>query len=160
MVFSGCTLLVSCKSSGSSSTSDSSKNSMAFDTIAAKKAVAAGNQIIIESLAKGDSVTAANGYTTDAKFMDSNSPAVVGRKNIQAAFSGFIKEGITKLAITTTNVWGCADILAEEGKFTISTKDGHLVDMGKYIVLWKMEDGKWKIFRDCSNSDVPLPPSK
>jgi ketosteroid isomerase-like protein len=26
---------------------------------------------------------------------------------------------------------------------------------GKYIVLWKKENGKWKLHRDISNSDLP-----
>jgi ketosteroid isomerase-like protein len=34
-------------------------------------------------------------------------------------------------------------------------KDGKQIDKGKYIVLWKKEDGKWKLFRDCYNSDLP-----
>jgi ketosteroid isomerase-like protein len=44
----------------------------------------------------------------------------------------------------------------EEGVYEIKTKDGKQLDKGKYIVLWKKEDGKWKLHRDISNSDLPL----
>ncbi len=34
------------------------------------------------------------------------------------------------------------------------------VDKGKYIVVWKKENGDWKVWRDIWNSDNPPPPSK
>ncbi|GAC1302831.1 MAG: hypothetical protein NVSMB24_08010 [Mucilaginibacter sp.] len=117
------------------------------------------NLNLTESLAKGDSVGIANCYTTDAKFMAPDRPAIVGRQNIQSTFAAFIKAGAAKLDLNMLNLWGNADVLAEEGTFTLSTKDGHRIDKGKYIVLWKKEDGKWKIARDCSNSDLPAPAS-
>ena len=46
--------------------------------------------------------------------------------------------------------------ITEEGLFEIKTKDDVQIDKGKYIVLWKKEDGKWKLHRDLSNSDLPL----
>lgn len=156
--FLGCALLAGCSSGSSKSTGSDSQ--MAFDSVAAKKDVDAGNALVIESVARGDSAAAASCYTADAKFMGAHMPAVSGRKNIQAVFSGLIKAGITKLTITTTGLWGGDGILAEEGTFKLAMKDGRPVDNGKYVVLWKMEDGKWKIFRDCSNSDQPLPGSK
>ena len=64
------------------------------------------------------------------------------------------------LNITTTDVWGTADFVAEEGTLSMLDKAGKEIDKGKYIALWKMEDGKWKIFRDCFNSDNPPAPSK
>jgi ketosteroid isomerase-like protein len=64
--------------------------------------------------------------------------------------------GANKLGLTTTGLWGDEKMLAEEGIFTFMDKDGNQIDKGKYIVLWKKEDGKWKLFRDCYNSDLPL----
>jgi ketosteroid isomerase-like protein len=45
----------------------------------------------------------------------------------------------------------------------MTDKDGKEIDRGKALELWKMEDGKWKLFRDIFNSDLPCmppPPSK
>ena len=47
-------------------------------------------------------------------------------------------------------------MLAEEGLFTFADKGGTPLDKGKYIVLWKKVGGKWKLFRDCYNSDLPV----
>src|SRR5476651_70629 len=96
---------------------------MSFDTTAVKKEIAAANQQLMESLLKGDSIGVANCYTWDAKFMNPNAPAMVGRKNIEAEFAGFINAGVTNLSLTTISLWGNKDLMAEEGTFTIGTKD-------------------------------------
>ena len=51
-------------------------------------------------------------------------------------------------------------MLAEEGIFTFADKGGTALDKGKYIVLWKKEDGKWKLFGDCYNFDLPVATAK
>ena len=58
------------------------------------------------------------------------------------------------------DVWGTADLLTEEGEVTMFTKDGQQIDKGKYLVVWKKEDGKWKLFRDMFNSNLPPPAAK
>ena len=145
---------------GSTKTSDSGASPAAFDTVAARKAIDTVNQQVMDGVAKGDAMAVANCYSSDASFMGPNAPAISGRKNIEAAMGGFMKSGVGKLTINTLHLWGTENGLAEEGTFIMTAKDGKQIDKGKYIVLWKKEDGKWKIFRDCSNSDLPLPASK
>ncbi len=128
-----------------------------FDLSAAKKAIEARNSVFTDAFSKGDAVGMANCYTVDAKFMASNSPVVIGRNNIQTAMSEFLKAGVGHVEGKTTEVWGNESLITEEGVYTLSAKDGKVLDHGKYLSLWKMEDGVWKLFRDCSSSDVPMP---
>ena len=88
--------------------------------------------------------------------MGPNEPSHEGRSKIQTVYEGFIQAGANKLDLITTGVWGDENLLAEEGLFTFSDKEGKQLDKGKYIVLWKKADGKWKLFRDCYNSDLPV----
>jgi ketosteroid isomerase-like protein len=37
--------------------------------------------------------------------------------------------------------------------------DMRALDKGKYIVIWKQEDGQWKLHRDIFNSSMPPPGS-
>jgi ketosteroid isomerase-like protein len=127
-----------------------------FDLASARKDIEAAVQSQLDFYVKGDSVGYASYYTMDAEFMESNTPVIVGRKNIESAISGFIKSGLG-LGIKTTNVFGGETCLAEQGTYELHTKDGKQADIGKYIVLWKKEDGKWKAFRDIFNSDLPVP---
>jgi len=134
----------------------SPKKETAFDLVNAKKEIEAANKDFIELFAKSDSVGVANYFTTDAKSMGPNEPSHVGRSKIQSVYAGFINAGANQLGLTTTGVWGDETMLAEEGLYTFSDKNGKELDRGKYIVLWRKEDGKWKLFRDCYNSDMPL----
>ncbi len=145
---------------GSTKTGDSVAAPIAFDTVAARKAVDTVNQQVMDGVVKGDAIAVANCYSSDASFMGANGPAINGRKNIETAMIGMMKSGIGKLTVNTLHLWGTENGLAEEGTYTMAAKDGKQIDKGKYIVLWKKEDGKWKIFRDCANSDLPLPGSK
>jgi hypothetical protein len=36
--------------------------------------------------------------------------------------------------------------------------DGKVLDKGKYIVIWKKEDGTWKLHRDIWTTSVPPAP--
>ena len=145
---------------GSTKTGNSAAAAAPFDTVAARKAIDTVNQQVMDGVVKGDAMAVANCYATDASFMGANGPAINGRKNIETALDGMMKSGIGKLTVNTLHVWGSESGLAEEGTYVMTAKDGKQIDKGKYIVLWKKEDGKWKIFRDCANSDLPLPGSK
>jgi ketosteroid isomerase-like protein len=83
---------------------------------------------------------------------------VSGKKEIESAFGQMLAAGIGSASLTTVEVWGNEALVAEEGTYTLMDKAGKEIDKGKYIVLWKMEDGKWKLFRDCFNSDLPPAP--
>ena len=153
-------LVVSCNNEKPAAAEVTEVTKPAFDLTMAKGEIDAANKSFTEALGKGDSAGVASFYTADAKFMGPNGPAVVGRANIQSVIGGFIKGGVTNLELTATEVWGDENALVEEGIMTLSTKDGKPVDKGKYLVVWKKEDGKWKLHRDIFNSDLPVPTGK
>jgi ketosteroid isomerase-like protein len=127
------------------------------DLSVAKDSIIAVNKKFALLLSKGDSVgLIENCYTKDAVFMNANSPSTIGRKALIAMASTLIKSGVTGVKNTTKEVWGDENTITEEGTFELSLTNGTLVDRGKYICLWKKEDGKWKVHRDCSNSDLPI----
>jgi ketosteroid isomerase-like protein len=131
-----------------------------FNLTDAQKEIKAANKDFVELFAKGDSVGVAGYFTADAKSMRPNEPSHVGRSKIQNVYTGLINAGINHLGLTTTGIWSDETMLAEKGLYTFSDKNAKELDRGKYIVLWKKEEGKWKLFRDCYNSDMPLPGNK
>ncbi len=130
------------------------------DNATLKKEIEAANVEFMGYISNGDSVGMANFYTEDAKLMFPNGPAIVGRKSIQTAVHHIFDSGIAKADFKAIGVWGTNDFATEEGELTLFDKAGTQVDKGKYIVLWKKEAGKWKPFRDISNSDLPVPSAK
>jgi len=138
----------------------SDKESNSFSIEAAKKEIDKANLEFINLFNNSDSVGLANMFTIDGKSMEPNEPAFTGRSQIQTHYSNVMKMGANKLGLVTTGLWGDEDMLVEEGEYTFMNEKGKQLDKGKYIVLWKTEDGKWKLFRDCYNSDLPIPSSK
>ncbi|MEI6190618.1 MAG: DUF4440 domain-containing protein [Chitinophagia bacterium] len=126
----------------------------AFDLNNAKKEIEAGDKEICSLLSKGDSVGAANMYSSNGKLMVNNMPSITGKENIASFWGGFIRMG-GDVSLTTLEIWGDENLISEEGLFEIKLKDGKVADKGKYVVVWKKEDGKWKLHRDLSNSDLP-----
>ncbi|MCZ4408887.1 DUF4440 domain-containing protein [Cryomorphaceae bacterium 1068] len=125
-----------------------------FDLEAAKAEIEEANKNFAALVAAGDSVGLANSYTVDAQFMNSGAPAVKGRAAIQSAMSGIVQSGITAVDIRLEEVYGTEALLAEVGELTLYVGDDAVAEE-KYIVLWKKEDGRWKLFRDIFNSNTP-----
>jgi uncharacterized protein (TIGR02246 family) len=123
-----------------------------FSLADARKQIDEANKNFMDFFAKGDSAGIANLYTADAKVMFTGAPSAVGKAAIQSVFGGYIKEGVTKVDLKTIELFGNEDLLAEEGAVTIYVKEA-VVAEEKYIGLWKKEEGKWKLFRDISNSN-------
>lgn len=151
----GLFFLVSCNNSSTAKEND--KDISAFDLASSRKSIEESNKAWTENLAKGDAAGIGALYTSDARLMAPGTPAVEGREKITEYISGLINIGIRDFRPVTTSVWGNETLIGEEGTWTLNDSNGLELDHGKYLVLWKKEDGKWKIFRDCWNSDVPPP---
>ena len=65
-----------------------------------------------------------------------------------------MNSGITSVDLKTVEVWGTEDLITEEGELSLFVEEAE-VYQGKYMVLWKKDDGKWKLFRDIFNSNLP-----
>ena len=119
-----------------------------------KEAIFEKNQEFAQAMAKGDAAGVAACYTIDAEFMAGGAPSVQGRANIQAAIATYISQGFTEYTVLSTIVYADSGIVGVQEAYTKSQKGGANKDIGKSIQLWKQEDGSWKIFRDCFNSDL------
>lgn len=135
--------LQSCKKE----TGEKAKIASDFNLDTAKTEIEAVNKTFMELVAKRDSAGISNLYAKDAKVMFAGGPSVMGKENIQKMFSGILKSGVSSVDIKTVEVMGNEDLLAEESLVTIFVKD-KAVEEDKAIVIWKKEDGKWKLFRD------------
>ncbi|MEP7255698.1 MAG: DUF4440 domain-containing protein [Ferruginibacter sp.] len=130
----------------------------AFSLDSAKAAIAASNKVFGECFAKNDSVTFVGCYTSDACINPSNMPRMCGPQAITAFFNGGYKMGIRNIKLTTEEVMGGKDAVVETGKYEMFVGDNVSAEKGKFIVVWKEENGKWKMHRDIWNSDNPPPP--
>lgn len=143
----------------SSCSNDAAKTeATTFNLDSVKASIAASNKAGGEAFATGDSVKFVNCYTADACINPPNTARMCGSQAINAFFIGGYKMGIRDLKLTTEEVIGGPAGVAEIGKYEVLGDKGVSFDKGKFIVVWKEDNGKWKMFRDEWNSDMPPPP--
>ena len=95
-------------------------------------------------LQNGDSIALGDMYMIDAEII----PSTIGRKNIIKVFGSMIRDSITGSSFKTTKLWGNDQLLVEEGTGNWSHANGNVVGSGRYLLVWKKDEGKWKILRD------------
>ena len=147
-------LIISCNEKVEENTNSEIVNEPAFNLETAKSEIESTNKEFKAFFEAVDSVGLSNLYTQDTKFMMTGVPAISGRENVQSTFSGIMNSGISSADLKTIEVWGNTDLLTEEGEYTLYAGDD-IADQGKYIVLWKNVEGKWKLHRDIFNSNIP-----
>ncbi len=131
-----------------------------FNLDSAKAAIAASNATFGSGFATGDSAAFASHYTSDACISPSNMPKMCGTQAITAYFNGGYKMGVRGVKITTDEVMGGKDGVIETGMYEMFADKGVSIDKGKFIVIWKEENGKLKMYRDVWNTDLPAAPAK
>ena len=127
-----------------------------FDLVKAEKEIQLRLRAFENALKNGDSIEIGNLYTIDAEILNNGSPSTVGIDNIVKDFGEMIRDSITGSAFTTTGLWGNNELLVEQGTGFFAHANGKVVSRGRYLVVWKKDDGKWKIFRDTFFSDGKL----
>jgi len=95
---------------------------------------------------EADSVSLANMYTKDAQFgtlKGTEIPSALG-KWIRNA----IKNDSRNVTFKTTTLAADGELLIETGTGEIRSNAGELKSSFRYLVVWKKEDGVWKLYRD------------
>lgn len=153
--------IISCNKKAEETSAATTATPAAFDPVAAKATVESAYREFEKAFNGKDSVALANCYATDAKFMGPNEKSIEGRPALQKAFGMWFKGDVPQIKLTCVEVWGSNDNIISENSWTMTGKDGKVVDQGKSLEVYKQEDGKWKLLRDCFNSDMPpAPPAK
>ena len=157
LAFAICTMLSlsACKNENSTV---SAKDSSSFDIGKVKAAIAESNKAYSEAMLKGDSTAFLAFYSSDAHILPPNMPAMDNPKSVAAFSSSMTKAGFKLFNVESTDVYGNADLVVEEGKYSIGMEPGKVMESGKYIIIWKQENGKWKMYRDIYNPNTPPPP--
>lgn len=119
-----------------------------FNLDAAKVSIAESNKTYGEGFAKSDSSLFIGKYTKDGCIMPANAPKLCGSQAIAMFFKGAQSMGVQNISITTEEVIGGPEVVVETGMYELLGAANKSLDKGKFVVAWKMEDGKWKMHRD------------
>lgn len=156
LTFSGSAFLFSCSDvTKNDTTTVSTMDSTSFDLSRERNWVEADNAKFMERIKKADSTGLVDHYHSDALVMMANADPVM-RKDIGSAWGGFFRMGIKDLKVTTNELVGNNDLMVETGSFEMFGDKNMLMDKGNYVVVWKKENGSWKIYRDIPISNMSI----
>ena len=100
----------------------------------------------------GDFKTLMTIYSDDIIEISNLDERTEGKVKAQKSIESSYKEG--KIVHSkTTDVFGDGDNVTEVGEFTNTYKDGKITT-GKYICVWRKENGKYLIVAEMNNLDV------
>ena len=124
------------------------------------QAITAASEQYVDAFNRGDAAALAALFTEEGSLLPPNSPMIVGRVSIQAHFQAVLDAGVGDLKTTMIGVHVNGDMGHDVGKYTltIQPEEGEAIsDNGKFVTIWKRQNGSWKIDVDIFNSSVPLP---
>lgn len=120
--------------------------------------IAEANTKFGEGFQQGDAAAVAALYTEDATLLPPNLGALRGRQGIETFWSGAMQMGIKKVDLSTVDLMAMGDFVCEIGNYHLTIQPPEqdpLEDNGKYLVIWKQEEGVWKLHADIWNTSLP-----
>jgi ketosteroid isomerase-like protein len=138
--------LLACMSTVSAQTTEAASMPPAIDMQKARIIIENNDKQFSEDYRNGDSVALAAHYAKDGQF-----GSLKGKEILSAwgnSIRNSIKNNTRNLIFTTTTLTGDNEFLVELGIYEIKDDKNNVKGKGKYVVVWKQEDGKWKLYRD------------
>ncbi|TMI88189.1 MAG: DUF4440 domain-containing protein [Bacteroidetes bacterium] len=144
-------LLLACNSENKEQNPESKSNTASFDMQKARTFIDSINTKFSEQIRNGDSMWVASQYGPAAEILLDKSEPIKG-KDIVSFWGGVCRSNTRDWAFTTTDLRGDENFLIETGAYEIKDANKKLADRGKYVVVWKKQNGEWKLYRDIGNS--------
>jgi uncharacterized protein (TIGR02246 family) len=98
-------------------------------------------------------------YARQGKFLFPNAPISEGREACAAMWAKMMSLPNVSLTFgpVSIDVAESGDMAAELGTYRLGfdRSSGRADDRGKYVVVWRKEEGAWRAALDILNSDLP-----
>ncbi|HVG15252.1 MAG TPA: nuclear transport factor 2 family protein [Chitinophagaceae bacterium] len=131
------------------------QTAVSMDIEPVKDEIKKSNALFGQAFAKGDSAAIVSLYHSEAKVYPPNMGLMGQRSEMGHFVTAIPGMGVKGITLNSTEVFGSGDLIIELGTYEMS--DGtKAMDSGKYVVVWKKENGKYKMYRDMWNSNMPV----
>jgi ketosteroid isomerase-like protein len=117
-----------------------------IDLQKAKPMIDSLNQQFSKQYFKGDSIALYNMYAKDASFGSAKGNDILSAWG--AMIRNSIKDDSRTIVFKTTALSTDSEFLVDLGTYEMKDSNGNTKSKGKYLVVWKQEDGRWKLYRD------------
>ncbi len=106
------------------------------------------------AFAQGNVESISEFYTESAMLVPPESDLVQGKESIAAFWQTAIDMGIKSVKLDLLEIEQHGDTAIEVGRYTMMAENNDVIDHGKGIVIWKFENGHWKLHRDMWNTSL------
>ena len=96
-------------------------------------------------------------YTADARLLPPDEPPIAGAEAIEAFWQAY-GPGQVRLEQGDVESTKIGDLWFREGAYKAQFADEGEPRVGKFIELWKQENGNWLMYRQIWNRNAPLGP--
>lgn len=110
--------------------------------------IESANTDFVAAFKRGDAAAMAALYTAQGQLLPANSDVVRGTAAIRQFWQGIIDMGLQDAVLETLELEAHGDTAIEVGRYKLLAAAGVLADSGKYLVVWKNQDGAWRLHRD------------
>ena len=117
--------------------------------------IESANAQFIGAFKRGDATAMANLYTSEAQLLPANTDFVRGTAAIRAFWQSVMDMGLKDASLETVEVETHGDTAIEVGRYRLLADGGVVADNGKYVVVWKNDNGTWKLHRDIWTTSQP-----
>ena len=104
---------------------------------------------------RSDAAAIARLYTSNGVLLPTGTESIQGTAGIQAFWQGALEMGIKRVKLDSKDVEELTDTAIELGNYTLFGPNQQVLDKGKYLVVWKEQQGRWKLHQDIWNSSLP-----
>lgn len=133
---------------------------VAFDVRAACAGIERANATFTSAHVTGDVATIDAMFARDARAFPPGADAVTGAPALHAFTVEYIASGVKEFREQTTDCYGNGDLLVDEGTYVVTYGPDSTVERGKYLNVWKQEDGTWKIHANIWNTSPAGAPAR
>ena len=110
------------------------------------------NQQFMKAFEDGDAARVASLYGGEALLFPPGTEITEGVDAITRFWRGAMDMGITGVMLETISLETIDAMAIEVGNYSLMAGT-EAVDKGKYLVIWRLEAGQWKLYRDIWNTN-------
>lgn len=132
----------------------------AVDIEAEREAIRVRGEGVVAAESAKDTEGALSFWAPDGIIQGHGMPQAQGHEELSALYAGFFG-AVEEFGSTTTRieVASSGEMAWEYGinRAVMAGPDGSLLDMGKYLAVWRKIDGEWYLAAVAFSSDAPTP---
>ncbi len=150
--------LAGCRDAGSPAPPLATPSRAPLDAAALRTLVEDNNRRFTQAHVSGDAATIDAMFTRDARSLPPGAEPVVGHAAISRLTTDYLAFGIAEFHEETTDFHVSDTLLVDQGNYRMVYGKERTIEVGKYLNVWKQEDGVWKIQTNIWNTNAAAAP--